>query len=87
MAEFWQSYANQVSGLAGSVRERAASTTRALLAQTGLEDAAMDAGERLTKLAEEIWHASRANRQLVENLILAGVDRGLGLGLRGPRSP
>jgi hypothetical protein len=75
VAEFWQSYANLVGGLANTARERAADTTRALLSQTGLEDFAMDAGERLTKLAEEIWHASRANRELLENLIIAEVDK------------
>jgi hypothetical protein len=61
--------------LARGVRERAASTTRALLTTTGLEDVAMDVGERLAKLAEEVWHASRANRELVENLIVAEVDK------------
>ena len=75
MAESWQSYATLVSGLARSVRERSTSATRAVLSQTGLEDVAMDAGERLSKLAEEIWHASRANRELLENLIMAEVDK------------
>ncbi len=75
MAESWQSYANLVGGLAKGVRERATSTTRALLTATGLEDVAMDAGGRLAKLAEEVWHASRANRELMENLIVAEVDK------------
>jgi polyhydroxyalkanoate synthesis regulator phasin len=75
VAESWQSYATLVSGLARSVRERTTSTTRALLTQTGLENVAMDAGERLSKLAEEIWHASRANRELLENLIMAEVAK------------
>ena len=35
----------------------------------------MDAAERVTKLAEEIWHASRANRELLEKLIVAEVDK------------
>jgi hypothetical protein len=75
VAESWQSYANLVGGLARGVRERAASTTRALLTATGLEDVAMDAGGRLAQLAEEVWHASRANRELMENLIVAEVDK------------
>ncbi len=75
MTESWQSYANLVGGLARGARERAASTTRALLTSTGLEDVAMNAGERLAKLAGEMWHASRANRELVENLIVAEVDK------------
>ena len=75
MAEFWQRYANLVDGLASIARERALSTTRGLLIQAGLEEVAMDAGERLTRLAEEIRHASRANRELLENLIVAEVDK------------
>jgi hypothetical protein len=75
VAEFLQSYAHLVSGFARDARERAAGTTRALLTTTGLEDFAMDAGERLTKLAQEIWHASRANRELLENLVMAEVDK------------
>jgi hypothetical protein len=78
VAESWQSYANLVGGLARGVRERAASTTRAVLTATGLEDVAMDAGGRLAKLAEEIWQANRANRELVENLIVAEVDKAAG---------
>ena len=75
VAEIWQSYANLVGGLARSARDRAAGTTRALLMQTGLEEFAMDAGEQLIKLADEIWQANRANRALLENLIVAEVDK------------
>jgi Poly(hydroxyalcanoate) granule associated protein (phasin) len=82
VAEPWQSYANLVGDLTRNVRERAMSTARLLLTQAGLEERAMDAGERLSKLVEEIWQASRANRELVENLIAAEVDRAAGrLGL------
>jgi hypothetical protein len=75
VTESWQSYANLVGGLGRSVRERAAGTTRALLTQVGLEDVAMNVGDRLNRLAEEVWHASRANRELVENLMAAEVDK------------
>ena len=75
MAETWQSYANVVGGLTRTVRERAVTTTRALLAQVGLEEVVVDTGERMARLAEEIGNASRANRELVENLIVAEVDR------------
>ena len=75
MADSWQSYANVVDGLARNLRERAIATTRALLAQIGLEDVVVENGERLAKLAEEIGNASRANRELVENLIAAEVDK------------
>lgn len=75
MAESWQSYANLVGGLTRNVRDRAVSTTRTLLARAGLEEAAVDAGERLVELADEVGTAGRANRELVENLILAEVNR------------
>jgi polyhydroxyalkanoate synthesis regulator phasin len=75
VAESWQSYANVVGGLTRSVRERASATTWSLLAQVGLEDAVVDTGERIAKLAEEISNASRANRELLENLIVAEVDK------------
>jgi hypothetical protein len=75
VAESWQSYANLVGGLTRNVCDRAASTTRTLLARAGLEDAADDASERLVELADEVGNAGRANRELVENLILAEVDK------------
>ena len=75
MAETWQSYASVVGGLTRTVRERAVATTRALLAQVGLEEVVVDTGERMAKLAEEIGNASRANRDLLENLIVAEVDK------------
>ena len=31
--------------------------------------------ERVTRLAEEILHASRANRELLENLVVTEVDK------------
>ena len=74
MAETWQSYANLVGGLTRTVGERAVTTTWALLAQVGLENVVVDTGERMAKLAEEIGNASRANRELLENLIVAEVD-------------
>ena len=75
MTETWQAYANLVGGLTRGVRERAATTTRALLAQVGLEDIVVDTGERFAKLAEEIGLAGRANRDLLENLVVAEVDK------------
>jgi hypothetical protein len=38
----------------------------------------MDVAERFAKLAEEIWQASRANRELLEKLIVAEVDKAAG---------
>lgn len=75
MTETWQAYANLVGGLTRGVRERATTTTRALLAQVGLEDIVVDTGERFAKLAEEISLAGRANRDLLENLVVAEVDK------------
>lgn len=75
MTETWQAYSNLVGGLTRGVRERAATTTRALLAQVGLEDIVVDTGERFAKLAEEVGLAGRANRELLENLVVAEVDK------------
>jgi hypothetical protein len=75
VAETWQGYANLVGGLTRNVRERAVTTTRTLLAQVGLEDVVVGTGERMAKFAEEIGDASRANRELLENLVVAEVDR------------
>ena len=75
MAESWESYANLVGGMARGVRERAASTTRAVLTLSGLEDVAMTAGDRLGRLADEVWHASRANHELMQKLVVAEVDK------------
>jgi polyhydroxyalkanoate synthesis regulator phasin len=75
VAESWQSYANLVGGLTRNVRDRAASPVRNLLARAGMEEVAVDAWERLTKLAEEVGQAGRANRELVENLVVAEVDK------------
>ncbi len=75
MAESRQSYVSVVGGVTRNLRERASATTWALLGQVGLEDAVVDTGERIAKLAEEIGNASRANRELLENLIVAEVDK------------
>ena len=75
VAESWQGYANLVGGLTRTARDRVGTTTRVLLAQVGLEDVVVGTGERVAKLAEEIGDASRANRELLENLIVAEVDR------------
>jgi predicted RNA-binding Zn ribbon-like protein len=75
VVESWQSYANVVGGVTRNLRQRASATTWALLGQVGLEEAVVDTGERIAKLAEEIGNASRANRELLENLIVAEVDK------------
>jgi hypothetical protein len=75
VAESWQSYANLVGGLTRNVCDRAASPVRDLLVRAGMEEVAVDAWERLTKLAEEVGQAGRANRELLENLVVAEVDK------------
>jgi polyhydroxyalkanoate synthesis regulator phasin len=75
VAESWQSYANLVGGLTRNVRDRAASPVRDLLARAGMEEVAVDAWERLTKLVDEVGQASRANRELLEKLVVAEVDK------------
>ena len=75
MTDARQNYVNLVAGLTRTTRDRAQATARVLLAQAGLTDVAHDAGERVSKLAEEIVNAGRANRELMENLIGAEVDK------------
>ena len=73
MAEALQAYINMVTGVTRSTKAKAAATARALLRQAGLEKAAT--GDRATKLAEEIMNASRANRELLQHLMTAEVDK------------
>jgi hypothetical protein len=75
VVEAVQNYVNMVNGLSRMTRDRALATAKALLAHAGLEDVANDASERVSKLAEEIMVASRANRELVENLVAAEVEK------------
>ena len=75
VGETVQNYVAMVSGLTRTTREKAMKTARALLSQSGLDDVAADAQERVTKLADEIVHAGKANRELLEKLVSAEVDR------------
>jgi polyhydroxyalkanoate synthesis regulator phasin len=75
VAEAIQAYINLVTGVTRSTQAKAAATGRALLRQTGLENVAMETGERATKLAEEIVTASRANRELLQHFVTAEVDK------------
>jgi polyhydroxyalkanoate synthesis regulator phasin len=70
-----QNYIQMMSGMTKATRAKAVEAAKSLLAQTGLNDVASDAGERVTKLAEELLAASRANRELLEKLIKAEVDK------------
>ena len=70
-----QNYVNQVSGLTRTTRAKAVAGAKTLLAQAGLDDVASDAGERAAKLADEIVSASKANRQLMRNLIASEVEQ------------
>ncbi|MBA3529223.1 MAG: polyhydroxyalkanoate synthesis protein PhaF [Propionibacteriaceae bacterium] len=75
VVEAVHNYVNMVNGLTKTTRARAKATAKALLAQAGLGDVASDAGERVGKLADEIMAASRANRELLEKLVSAEVDK------------
>ncbi len=75
MAEAFQTYINMVSGVTKSTQAKAAATARALLKQAGLEDVAAETSERVTKLAEEIMNASRANRELMQHYVTTEVDK------------
>ena len=75
MAEAFQAYINMVTGVTKSTQAKAAATARALMKQAGLEDVATETSERVTKLAEEIMHASRTNRDLLQHFVTAEVDK------------
>ncbi|HET9562141.1 MAG TPA: hypothetical protein VFP01_08545 [Propionibacteriaceae bacterium] len=75
MADSFQAYINMVTGVTKSSQEKAAATARALLKQAGLEDVATETSERVTKLTEEILHASRTNRELWQHFVMAEVDK------------
>ena len=70
-----QNYVNLVSGATKASRARAAAAAHGLLAQAGLDDAATDAQDRISKLADDIVNASRANREMLQNLISAEVEK------------
>jgi polyhydroxyalkanoate synthesis regulator phasin len=75
VAEAFQTYINMVSGVTKSTQAKAAATARALLKQAGLEDVAAETSERVTKMAEEIINASRANRELLQHYVTTEVDK------------
>jgi len=75
VAEAFQTYIDMVTGVTKTTQARATATARALLKQAGLEDVAAEASERVTKLAEEIMSASRANRELMQRFVTAEVDK------------
>lgn len=75
MTDAFQAYINMVTGVTKTTQARAPATARAVLKQTGLEDAATEASERVTKLAEEIMNASRTNRELLQHFVTTEVDK------------
>ena len=75
MVEAVQTYVNLVSGLSRATLGTARTAARGLLGQVGLQGVADDAERRVAKLTEEILAASRANRQLLENVVAAEVAR------------
>jgi hypothetical protein len=75
VSEAFQTYINMVTGVTKSTQAKAAATARAMMKQAGLEDVATETSERVTKLAEEIMNASRANRELLQHFVNAEVDK------------
>jgi hypothetical protein len=75
VTEAFQAYINMVTGVTKTTQEKAAAKARALLKQSGLDDVANEASERVAKLAEEIITASRTNRELLQNFVTAEVDK------------
>lgn len=78
MVDPWTNYIQLITGLSNATRARARSAARSALAQVGLDEVADDASERITKLTEEIQAASKANREMLENLISTEVERAAG---------
>jgi len=78
VSEAFQTYINMVTGVTRSTQAKASATARALFRQAGLEDVAVEASERVTKLAEEIMNASRINRELLQHFVTAEVDKAAG---------
>jgi len=70
-----QNYAHAVFGLTKVTRTKATEAAKSLLGQAGLNDVAAHTGERVTKLAEELLTASRANRNVLEKVVRAEVDK------------
>ncbi len=75
MVDAVQSYLNLANVVSRAARAQAVAVAKTVLAQSGLEEAAADANERATQLAEEAREARRANRELVENLVAAEVTK------------
>ena len=75
MAEAFQTYIDMVTGITKTTQAKATATARTLLKQAGLEDMAAEASDRVTKLAEEIMSAGRANRELMQRFVTAEVDK------------
>ena len=73
MSEAFQTYINMVTGVTRSTQAKASATARALFRQAGLEAVAVEAGERVTKLAEEIMTASRIKSERMQHFVTAEV--------------
>ena len=68
-------YRSLVDELTRGARERATRTAQSVLSTAGLDGWANEAGERVARLAEEVAQASRANRELFEQVVGAEVGR------------
>ncbi len=70
-----QNYIQLLNGMSKATRTKAVAAAKSVLGQTGLEKPAADATERVSKVADELLAASRANRKLLEKLINTEVDK------------
>jgi hypothetical protein len=75
VAEGIQNYVDMAAGLTKATRAKATAAAKNLITTAGLQDVAADAGDRVTRLTEEILAASRANRELMGKLVAAEVDK------------
>jgi hypothetical protein len=71
-------YRSLVDELTRGARERTVRAAQSVLTTAGLDGWANEAGERVAQLAEEVGQASRANRELFEQVFAAEVGRAAG---------
>lgn len=71
-------YVELITGLRRFTQEKAGALAHDLLAQAGLDEFATDAQHRITRLADEIVVASKANREMLQHLVRGEVDKAMG---------
>ena len=71
-------YVELITGLRRFTQDKAGALAHDLLAQAGLDEFATDAQHRISRLADEIMVASKANREMLQHLVRGEVDKAMG---------